>query len=66
MRAESGAKFKYYWDGIGETVGNYIEKMDNERVAIGQKVGLTLGKDLFSIYMEYEIEYNTKGDNVSQ
>ena len=64
--AESGAKFKYYWDGIGETVGNYIEKMDNERVAIGQKVGLTLGKDLFSIYMEYEIEYNTKGDNVSQ
>ena len=64
--AESGEKFKYYWDGIGETVGNYIEAMDNERIAIAEKLGLTLGKDLFNIYMEYDIEYNAHGDNVSQ
>lgn len=64
--AESGAKFRYYLDGIGETVGNYIEAMDKERVAIGEKLGLTLGKDLFSLYMEYAIEYNTKGDSISQ
>ncbi len=64
--AESGAKFRYYLDGIGETVGNYIEAMDKERTAIGEKLGLTLGKDLFSIYMEYDIEYNAHGDNVSQ
>ncbi|MGN1143238.1 MAG: NAD/NADP octopine/nopaline dehydrogenase family protein [Anaerovoracaceae bacterium] len=63
---ESGNKFKYYWDGIGETVGNYIEAMDKERVAIGEKLGLTLGKDLFDIYMEYDIEYNAHGENVSK
>lgn len=63
---ESGAKFRYYLDGIGETVGNYIEAIDKERVAIGEKLGLTLGKDLFDIYMEYEEQYNTKGDSVAE
>lgn len=64
--AESGNKFKYYHDGIGETVGHFIEGMDKERIAIGEKLGLTLGKDLFSLFMEYEAEYNTKGSTISQ
>lgn len=63
---ESGAKFRHYIDGIGPTVGDYIEKMDKERTDIGEKLGLVLGKTLFSIYMEYEIEYNTKGNSVSE
>lgn len=64
--SESGNKFKYYHDGIGETVGHFIEGMDAERIAIGEKLGLTLGKDLFSLFMEYEAEYNTKGSTISQ
>lgn len=64
--AESGAKFRYYLDGIGETVGNYIEALDKERTDIGEKLGLTLGKDLFSIYMEYRFEYGATGKNVSE
>lgn len=64
--AESGARFRYYLDGIGETVGNYIEAMDSERVAIGEKLGLTLGKDLFDIYMEYEDQYHARGNSVSE
>lgn len=63
---ESGNKFRYYLDGIGETVGHFIEGMDKERVDIGKKLGLTLGKDLFSLFMEYEIEYNTKGETISK
>lgn len=62
---ESGNKFKYYWDGIGPTVGDFIEALDAERVEIGKKLGLTLGKDLFDIYMEYKGDYNVEGENVS-
>lgn len=64
--SESGNKFKYYYDGIGETVGHFIEAMDAERLAIGEKLGLTLGKDLFSLFMEYEAEYKAKGNTISQ
>ena len=64
--AESGEKFRYYWDGIGETVGNFIEALDEERVNVGKKLGLTLGTDLFDFYMEYEMTYNTTGNSVSK
>lgn len=63
---ESGNKFKYYLDGIGATVGNFIEGMDKERTDIAQKLGLVMNENLFSLFMEYEIEYNTKGDTISQ
>lgn len=64
--AESGEKFRYYLDGIGETMGNFIEALDKERVHVGQKLGLTLGKDLFDFYMEYEMTYNATGKSVSE
>lgn len=64
--SESGKRFKYYHDGIGETVGHFIEGMDAERIAIGKKLGLTLSKDLFTLFMEYEAEYNTTGNTISQ
>ena len=64
--AESGERFRYYLDGIGETLGEYIEGLDKERVDIGQKLGLTLGEDLFDFYMEYEEQYHTKGNTVSE
>ena len=64
--AESGKEFKYYHEGIGETVGHFIEGMDEERLAIGRKLGLVQGKDLYSLFDEYEDEYNTKGETISE
>lgn len=64
--AESGAKFRYYLDGIGKTVGDFIEALDQERVNVGEKLGLQLGKDLFDFYMEYDMTYNTTGNSVSE
>ncbi len=62
---ESGNKFRYYWDGIGKTTGDFIEALDAERVEIGKKLGLTLGEDLFDIYMEYKGDYDAEGEDVS-
>lgn len=64
--AESGAKFRYYLDGSGETVDNFIEALDTERMNIGKKLGQTPGKDLFHIYMEYDRIYDTNGTSVSK
>lgn len=63
--SESGAKYKYYQEGIGPTCGRIVEQIDTERVEIGKKLGLRLGKDLFDIYMEYEDQYNATGPDVS-
>lgn len=63
--SESGTKYKYYHDGIGPTCGKIIEQIDKERVDIGKKLGLELGKNLFDIYMEYEDQYGASGDDVS-
>lgn len=63
---ESGKKFRYYLDGIGSTVGHFIEGMDKERVDIAEKLGLVLGKDLFSLFLEYKIEYETEAETISE
>lgn len=63
--SESGAKYKYYYDGIGPTCGRVIEQIDTERVEVGKKLGLELGKNLFDFYMEYEDQYRATGDDVS-
>lgn len=31
--------FKYYYDGISQTVANFIQKVDNERVAVAKAMG---------------------------
>lgn len=63
--SESGAKYKYYHEGIGPICGKVIEQMDHERIEIGKKLGLTLGENLFSLYMEYEEEYHTTASDIS-
>lgn len=63
--SESGAKYKYYQEGIGKICGDYIEAIDRERVEIGKKLGLELGSDLFDIYMEYEDQYGATGPDVT-
>ncbi|WP_206458882.1 NAD/NADP octopine/nopaline dehydrogenase family protein [Anaerovorax sp. IOR16] len=63
--AESGNRFLYYHDGIGETMGEFIERMDKERIRMGLALGLELGKNLFDMFMQYEEEYETKGETLS-
>ena len=63
---ESGNKFRHYIEGIGPSVGHYIEKMDAERIAIGEKFGLILGENMFSLLQQYVIEYNVKKDTLSE
>lgn len=63
---ESGKKFLYYLEGIGRTVGDFIEEMDQERIEIGKKLGLELGKNLFSLSMQYKEEYGVTKDNLSE
>lgn len=58
---ESGQQFSFMHEAIGPTVEKIIAKMDAERLEIGKKLGLTLGKDLFSLQMQYEEEYNVTG-----
>lgn len=57
---ESGQQFSFMHEAIGPTVERIIAKMDAERLEIGKKLGLTLGKDLFSLQMQYEDEYNVR------
>ena len=64
--SESGDKYKYYWEGIGPTMGTYIEEMDNERLEIGKTLGLEIGKNLFPLKLQYEIEYDAHGENLSE
>ncbi len=63
---ENGGKFKYYWEGIGPTMGAFIEDMDQERIEIGKALGMELGKNLFSLQQQYEIEYHAKGITLSE
>jgi opine dehydrogenase len=39
---ESNPRFRFYWDGIPESVGRVMEGLDRERVQIGQALGLRL------------------------
>ncbi len=61
---ESGKKFLYYHEGIGTTASDFIEEMDKERIEIGKKIGLELGENLFSLFMQYEAEYEVKKDKI--
>ncbi|MDO5712914.1 MAG: NAD/NADP octopine/nopaline dehydrogenase family protein [Tissierellia bacterium] len=61
---ESGEKFKFYYEGIGPTVGNFLSKLDQERMVIGKTLGLIPGENLFSLEMEYEAEYRSTGKDL--
>jgi opine dehydrogenase len=34
--------FRFYWDGVTEPVGKVMEKLDQERLQVGDAIGLTL------------------------
>lgn len=56
----TGGKFRFYYDSITPSVGKLIERMDNERVLIGKKVGI----DVKSVKESLKIYYSAKGDSV--
>lgn len=62
---ESGKDFLYYYEGISETIGDFIDEMDKERIQIAKALGLEYGTDIIDALMQYEFEYSTKGENIS-
>lgn len=57
---ERGAPFEYYTEGITPAIGNYLEKMDYERM----KIGRLLNIDTVSAKDWLEETYGAKGDNL--
>ncbi|NGX17147.1 NAD/NADP octopine/nopaline dehydrogenase family protein [Wenzhouxiangella sp. XN24] len=41
----TGGDFLFYEDGVSDSVGRLIEALDNERIAIGKKLGITILPD---------------------
>lgn len=57
---ERGAPFDYYTEGITPSIGNFLEKMDAERM----KIGLLLNVDTLSAKDWLEETYGAKGKNL--
>lgn len=57
---ERGAPFEYYTEGITPSIGNFLEKMDHERM----KIGRLLNIDAVSAKDWLEETYNAKGNNL--
>ncbi|NLY66646.1 MAG: NAD(P)-binding domain-containing protein [Tissierellia bacterium] len=57
---ERGAPFEYYTEGITPSIGNFLEKMDHERM----KLGRILNVDVVSAKDWLEETYNVKGNNL--
>jgi len=58
---ESERDWLYYWDGITPSIGTFVEKMDQERLAVARAFGL----DLQTIRKWYELAYNANGETLS-
>lgn len=59
-KIENQETFLYYLDGITPSIGEYLEKMDNERINIGKALGLELNH-INDLYREM---YDAKGENL--
>ncbi|MBT2570085.1 NAD/NADP-dependent octopine/nopaline dehydrogenase family protein [Planococcus sp. ISL-110] len=59
-RIETKVPFKYYLDGVTPSIAMLIEKMDEERLGIGEMLGLKLP----SILDWYEESYGVKGNTL--
>ncbi|GMG96671.1 NAD/NADP-dependent octopine/nopaline dehydrogenase family protein [Tepidimicrobium xylanilyticum] len=57
---ERGAAFDYYTEGITPSIGNFLEKMDAERM----KIGLLLNVNTLSAREWLEETYGAKGSNL--
>lgn len=57
---ERGVPFEYYIEGITPSIGKFLEKMDNERM----KIGNFLNANTMSAKDWLEYSYGAKGDNL--
>ncbi|WP_198471159.1 NAD/NADP-dependent octopine/nopaline dehydrogenase family protein [Acetomicrobium sp. S15 = DSM 107314] len=62
-RIEEGQEFEYYHQGITPLVGRVLDKIDQERVAIAESLGLSNLTALEWLRSVYGIEIN-KGDDI--
>ena len=60
-RIESGVPFRHYFDGITPAVGELVEKLDRERVAVGAAYGLKI-LSLREAYVHY---YHVSAEKMS-
>jgi len=61
---ESNHEWKYYLEGITPTIGNFVERLDKERVALGKAVGLELLGVLAMYHEMYGVEAPTLSETV--
>lgn len=57
---ERGTPFEYYIEGITPSIGNFLEKMDRERIALGRLLNIDT---MSAIEWLYE-SYGAKGDTI--
>lgn len=54
-----GNIYKYYYDGITPTIGNFIEKIDDERVRVSEALGLKVESVKEWLKRTYHVEGDT-------
>ncbi|WP_271398161.1 NAD/NADP-dependent octopine/nopaline dehydrogenase family protein [Salinicoccus roseus] len=59
---ESEREWNFYTDGFTQSIGQFIEDMDRERINIGKALGI----DLLSCREQLEVEYNVFKDTLSE
>ncbi|WP_186672577.1 NAD/NADP-dependent octopine/nopaline dehydrogenase family protein [Sporosarcina sp. BP05] len=59
---ESDREWHFYIDGFTPSIGRFVEKMDEERLAIGRALGL----ELLSCREQLEVEYSVFEDNLAE
>ena len=60
-RIESGQEFRHYFDGITPAIGDLLEQMDRERVAVGR----TYRVEVLSLRDAYRCYYQVEGDKMA-
>lgn len=60
-RIESGERYRHYMDGITPAIGDLIEQMDQERLAVGRAYGL----DILSLRDAYVHYYHVQAEKMS-
>ena len=58
----SETKFKYYYEGISQTIAFFLEKIDNERIMIAQKLGYHIDSVTNWLESTYHIHENSLYD----
>jgi len=53
-------KFKYYYEGITPTIANLLQKIDDERLLVAQKLGV----EIISLVEWFKVTYNVDGKDI--